>query len=1834
MLLIMTLTLSLGVNQGLTWLYDHQNQDGSWGGDGLEALVTHEALTTIRALAGENQYFQDGLAWFNRYKPPNIDYESRKASATSGPTSGILEDQNGDGGFGFKKNYRSSILETALALRAIGYCPEGSSAVAYLLKYQGTNGGWGFSEPDQERIYTTVQVLLALKPYEDDSLVKPQIQLGLNFLLSNQNPDSGFGIEGSTIYETGLAWEVLREYNVGKEARDKAYGYLARRQLPNGSWDDDPYLTAIALRAIGLGRLPDLVIDPDHLNISKDRIFELDTIQLTANIRNLGDEGGDNILVRFFVDSLSIDFDTIPNIPANDSVEISTDWIAVGGFHRIGVDIDPFDSIPEMNEDNNQAYLEIFVEDTIPPDTAKIWVNNPIFSPNQDGVKDTARLYIRISEPMRLTLNVTRAGSTLINLIENEPVDSGLFSSPWDGSNLPDGEYLFQAILKSEGGKTEILSAFVAIDRNLLQIIEGGRRGRTLTTGYPDSSLFYPIPSPHTDLIAWVKTDSVDLVKLVITDLNRSLIETLAVDTIPSENYHWINWVSPDRISYINQTGLMSIDLSGNKELIIPGNILEYRYSPDRNWISYLEHDSLMFPHLYLFHQNSGKKTEIVPGGGGLAFSENSKYLGYHVFIPGFSDIGTYCLKVGEEEPVKVDDQGVPPFWSENILYLVLDENDQKVINSYNPLTGEKSEVVELPNAGWVTLASGRGELFAFISYPDPAKTGLYRIDLSEKRCYFLASTDYGGFTTNQDKGYLFFTKVGNCWMVDRAGEHKYLLADVLKELGAYPHSPKLNFNEIALIFGVGNYGTGHIDNLDNLYLRIEGFSRKLPAPDVVRIKGRATDRYFDHYRLEYRRLEEPSNWRLILESVFEADSLLGLWLPPGEGNYLIRAKGRDKAGNNREDLDTLIWEWQSIIADLKLDPEIFSPTGRNDTIPDSCLISYQLLYPQAVVIKITDDSYQLKRVFYQPETVPGEYSLVWDGRDRYGNIVDEGRYHILVDQAEAIAIVDTGPPVITELELETPPDQPSSVWFDWRWDYQTLLKKRSNVLFADYEVNAKIVDATLTEYYIKYSRDDTNWFTIQHGFEGGSVGASFSGRAEDLVGENYFKIQAYDYFRRETKAKTLDTLLPYYVAAEAGEKQDRIYLRAAYNDLEAVEIYYKDTTGLWQSVGNPETIPGFSKTFYHQFLIPDYLDTHWLKTRIVRSSGERVDSGLVIRGISGGGGGIILRISSPPDSSLVWGEIEVAAEAGGFTPEVVEFYLRYDSLSYHLGSDTGAPFSTSWDTRSFPDGWYYLYPETPDPPPGLKIVGAWVYINNNLPRVFLTSPKTYSWLKDSITLKAEAYPAQGSKTPISKVGFEFETQTGWVTIGEDPSPPYEIGFDTKTLFDGSHDFRAYAVDSVGRIGYSKVNTYHIDNTQPVSKIDHPVSGQQFENIDSVVVIGTAADSNLYYSDPIRLSYRKVGSPDRVGFHTRDSSIISDTIGFWKIRDLEPGDYYLYLDVEDRPHHIAQDSVDVVIINDDPAPHVKIFSPDSGAWQYGEIPITGEVDDNNLEIWRLQYAVGSGWQEIISGHSPVSGTLAFFNTQTVPDGLCSLRLWARDLNNRTSEDLIMFHVDNTLPVVEIYYPEDLAYLALPFPLLVEVDEPYPETSYVQLGRSHKPTVWTTVIGYPGIPPTDTGYIFDPLPGIGDFSIRFAVLDSAGNSSMDTVLITIDTLPPARPEGLTATDSGPDIYLSWLKNEEPDLAGYYLYENGTRLNDSVWPDTNYLRTVNQGGRYVYQVSAVDITDLESVRSDSVVVIIDLEPPKVRIASPAGGRISGKIEIVGSAYDEEDNFKEYI
>ncbi|WP_344741700.1 fibronectin type III domain-containing protein, partial [Microlunatus spumicola] len=101
--------------------------------------------------------------------------------------------------------------------------------------------------------------------------------------------------------------------------------------------------------------------------------------------------------------------------------------------------------------------------------------------------------------------------------------------------------------------------------------------------------------------------------------------------------------------------------------------------------------------------------------------------------------------------------------------------------------------------------------------------------------------------------------------------------------------------------------------------------------------------------------------------------------------------------------------------------------------------------------------------------------------------------------------------------------------------------------------------------------------------------------------------------------------------------------------------------------------------------------------------------------------------------------------------------------------------------------------------------------------------------------------------------------------------------------------------------------------------------------------------------------------------------------------------------------------------------------------------------------------------------------------------------------------------------------------------------------------------------------------------------------STSTAIMLDAFVAPDIYPPAAPAGLGSSADGTKVTLGWTPGTEPDLAGYNVYRatgtgTYTKINTGLVTGATYLDdTAAPGTAYAYQVTAVDTSGLESVRS---------------------------------------------
>lgn len=187
----------------------------------------------------------------------------------------------------------------------------------------------------------------------------------------------------------------------------------------------------------------------------------------------------------------------------------------------------------------------------------------------------------------------------------------------------------------------------------------------------------------------------------------------------------------------------------------------------------------------------------------------------------------------------------------------------------------------------------------------------------------------------------------------------------------------------------------------------------------AVTLKGIASDLNFASWQLEYAERRSPDAWHLISPSseIPVVNGPMATWVPPHEGSFWARLTIKDKAGNSTWVRTAVNWGKKFSISNLYKTGELFSPNG--DGVLDSVGLNYTANEPVHLELTVHDADGNLVRTFRQNHTLPGEYGIIWDGRDETGGIVPDGYYSIRIFDYEFFFQVDSRPP---DLRLQFSP--------------------------------------------------------------------------------------------------------------------------------------------------------------------------------------------------------------------------------------------------------------------------------------------------------------------------------------------------------------------------------------------------------------------------------------------------------------------------------------------------------------------------------------------------------------------------------------------------------------------------------------------------------------------------------------------------------------------------------------------------------------------------------------------------------------------------------------------
>jgi hypothetical protein len=208
--------------------------------------------------------------------------------------------------------------------------------------------------------------------------------------------------------------------------------------------------------------------------------------------------------------------------------------------------------------------------------------------------------------------------------------------------------------------------------------------------------------------------------------------------------------------------------------------------------------------------------------------------------------------------------------------------------------------------------------------------------------------------------------------------------------------------------------------------------------------------------------------------------------------------------------------------------------------------------------------------------------------------------------------------------------------------------------------------------------------------------------------------------------------------------------------------------------------------------------------------------------------------ITAPAASATVSESVSVSASATddrGVTK--VEFYVG----TRLIGTDTSAPYSFTWSTRTDGNGSHTLTSKAYDAAGNVGTsAGVPVTVSNDLtpPATSITAPSTGATVSGTISIQASASDDRG----VVRVEF----YQGSTLLGTDTTAPYSLSWNTRTVTNGVRSLTAKAYDAAGNVGTSAAVTVIVDNdlTAPTVSITSPTSGATVTG--TVAITATASD--------------------------------------------------------------------------------------------------------------------------------------------------------------------------------------------------------------------------------------------------------------------------------------------------------------------------------------------------------------------------------------------------------
>jgi subtilisin family serine protease len=583
--------------------------------------------------------------------------------------------------------------------------------------------------------------------------------------------------------------------------------------------------------------------------------------------------------------------------------------------------------------------------------------------------------------------------------------------------------------------------------------------------------------------------------------------------------------------------------------------------------------------------------------------------------------------------------------------------------------------------------------------------------------------------------------------------------------------------------------------------------------------------------------------------------------------------------------------------------------------------------------------------------------------------------------------------------------------------------------------------------------------------------------------------------------------------------------------------------------------------------------------------------------------------LTAPAAGATIKDTVTLTATASdNFGVARVEFY----DGTVLLGTDTTAPYSASWNTRTVANGTHALTARAYDTAGFVgSSLSVSVTVNNDVtpPTVVFSAPAEGATVSGNITVTGTASDNVG----VTKVEF-YEGST---LMGTDTTSPYAFPWATRNTGNGPHTLTLKAYDAAGNTATAE-RTITTDNdfTAPTVVLTAPADGATLSG--TVTLSATASDNRAV---------------TKVEFYLGTTLLASDSSAPYSFnyntRLQGNGDKVLTAKAYDAVSNVGISApVHVNFDNDFTAPTVDVTAPVEGATVEGTVTLSAAATDDRGTLSKVEFFVGT----TRVGTATVAPYTFNYNTRAQPNGAKVITAKAYDAagNVGTSAPVnVTFDNDFVGPTVTVTAPAEGATLSETVTLSATTSDERASISRVEF------FVGTTRVGTATVAPYTFNYNTRAQPN-GTKAITAKAFDSWNNVSTSApVNVTFDndfTGPAASvtapAEGATLTGT---VTLSATASDERASVSRVEFFVGTIRVGSVTtaPYTfSYNTRLQANGAKVITVKAYDSWNNVSTSAPvNVTFDNDLTAPTSSVTSPASGAtVSGVVPVTCAASDD--------